>query len=241
MAKTPRDFGRRSGTASRTFALFLIAAVVVALTPIGTNAYVQPPIYRSQGGVTEVVDPQNAANDVIRFTTTGTVSASVTRDLRAKNIQVEDMTNMISVKYFFLNKSCVAGSPRFQLNIDTHGALATTGTTVGNAFGQFGNVAFGGGCVLGQWVTEDKANLTTTGQVWDASQFGGGQALTWAQFVTFMQTTHPNHRVRACGVFDDSGTFTTAAQGTVYLDNTQCHDRVLEDALDVSPGTNDPF
>ena len=77
--------------------------------------------------------------------------------------------------------------------------------------------------------------------VWDASQFGGGQAMTWADFVTFMQTIHPNHQVRACGVFDDSGTFLEDAEGTVYLDNVQCHDRVLEDHIDVSPGTNDPF
>jgi hypothetical protein len=42
-------------------------------------------------------------------------------------------------------------------------------------------------------------------------------------------------------VFDDSGSFAPTSLGVVYLDNVQCHDRVLEDHQDVAPGLNDPF
>jgi hypothetical protein len=234
----------KEGQEGGALVLFVITAVALSLTPVGANAYTQIPIFRSQGGVTEVADPQNPSNDVVKFTTTGTISASVTRDLRAKNLQIDDMTNMIATKYFFLDKSCNAGSPRFSVNIDTGGAiLPATGSTVGNIHGYFGAGGFGGGCQTGKWVFQDFANLDPTigAPSWDLTQFGGGFSNTWAQVVTFFQTTFPNHKVKACGVFDDSGTFDVASQGTVYFDDLQCHDRVLEDHQDVAPGTNVPF
>jgi hypothetical protein len=230
-----RPIIRLSKKVSRAFAVIVIAAVVCALMPVGANAYVQTPIFRSQGNVTEVADPQNATNDVIRFNSTETGFSSVTRDLRAKELQVEDMTNMIAVKYFFVDRTCAGGSPRFQLNIDTGDG------TVHNAFGYFGNTAFGGGCVPNTWVYEDLANLATTGATWDLTQFGGGFTNTWAQVVQFFATFYPNNSVRACGVFDDSGSFAPTSLGVVYLDNVQCHDRVLEDHQDVAPGLNNPF
>ena len=225
----------RARTVSRAGALVLAIALMLSLTPIGASAYVQPPIFRSQGTATEVADPGNPGNDVVKFVTDATPTgfASVTRDLRAKNLQVQDLTNMLSVKYFFVDRTCYGGSPRFQLNIKTGDGR------VRNAWGYFGNKAWGGDCAQGKWVTEDLANPVTTGATWDLSSFGGPMTNTWPQVVDFF-AAFPNHEVQACGVFDDSG-WAAPAAGTVYLDNIQCHDRVLEDHQDVSPGTNAPF
>jgi hypothetical protein len=241
MVTATRQCSRRPGTASRAFVLFVLAAAVLSLIPTGASAYDQSPIFRSQGQTTETPDPENPSNDVVRFTTDATATgfASVTRDLRAKKLQVEDLTNMLSVKYYFVDRTCVGGSPRFQINIDALGDK----THVRNAWGYFGNQSFGGGCPQGTWVHQDLANLDTTAGVWDVSSFfpGAPMTLTWAQLLQFFATNYPDHDVWACGVFDDSGGFASGAVGTVYLDNVQCHDRVLEDHLDVAPGTSIPF
>jgi len=145
------------------------------------------------------------------------------------------MTNMISVKYFFVGRTCVGGSPRFQLAIDTDGDRIANG----NAFGYLGEQDFGGGCPADRWVHQDMANLASTAGNWDLSQFGGPFSATWAEVIAFFaeQTT----QVLACGLFDDSGSFAEGARGIAYYDNVQCHDRALEDHQDVRPGTNAPF
>ena len=239
MFRTTRHFANRAGMVSRALALVALAAVTPSLIPTGADAYVNTPIFRSQGQATEAADPQNPDNDVIKFTTNSSATgfASVTRDLRAKNLKIADMTNTVSVKYFVVSpRLCIGGSPRFQLNIDTQG----NGSFVRNAWGYFGNKAFGGDCPSDMWVYEDLANPANPAKMWDLSSLGGGMTMSWAEVVAFVNTQYPNHKLRACGVFDDSG-WAAGGVGTVYLDNVQCHDRVLEDHLDVSPGTNDPF
>jgi hypothetical protein len=57
MTISARQLRRRPVTASHVVALFVLIAV--ALAPFAADAYVQPPIYRSQGGVTEVAPGTN--------------------------------------------------------------------------------------------------------------------------------------------------------------------------------------
>jgi hypothetical protein len=220
-------------------ALPALVVATLALAPIRAAAYVQPPDYRRQGNASEVADPQNTTNDAVRFVTDASATgfASVTRDLRNKNLTIADLTNLVSTKYFFVDRTCAGGSPRFQLLIDRDGNHHPDG----NAFGYLGEQAFGGNCPSGRWVYQDMANLASTVPNWDLSQFGGGMTNTWAQVVEFFTTTFPDHRVLACGLFDDSGSFAPGAVGTAYYDDVQCHDRVLEDQVDARPGTNTPF
>jgi hypothetical protein len=203
--------------------LATFAVAVLFTVSISTAALAQSPGYKYQHAVTESPDPENADNDALKIVQ-GTVypdeSGSITRNLVGKNLQINDLRNMLSVKYFFVSpRTCAGGSPRFQIQIDKNDGSANE---IGNAFGYLGDKSFGGGCASDAWVFEDMTNGATK---WDLSQLGGGMTMAWDDVETLINTNYPNHKIRGCVFADDSGSFAPTTVGTVYVDQLQCYNR----------------
>jgi len=196
------------------------------------------------------VDPQNQFNEVISFDTTDPNAIAGAFRRLGDNVQVGMLTNQVELKYYLVGRTCGGGSPRIQLGIsgDGNGTFNQfAGGPDQNAFGYLGNVAFGGGCVPGQWVHED---MTNNAPKWDLSQwtpygagaFCGGNAMicTWSQMVTFFNTVFPNHRVLNANLVDDAGGFFVAGRGCAYFDLVTTGARTLNDHTDTSGGGKQP-
>jgi hypothetical protein len=189
------------------------------------------------GGTAQLAqDPENPANDVIRINTTlapgqcspltlppfqncpsGTVSRTV-------NVKVDKLDNMLEFKAWFNGydvaglKTCIGGSPRIQLAIDTDG----DGESNGNAHGYFGASPNFAGCPSDTWLYEDltgPGDFFITGGVlapstgyltpneeleWDLTQFGGSFYNTWSQTELFFANGFPQHLVCTVALVDDT-------------------------------------
>jgi hypothetical protein len=180
-------------------------------------------------------DPQNSDNDVISLTT-GSLGSNVI-GVAVRNMlpgaRIESLTNQISIKYYFVStRTCNGGAPRIQLLINPG-----DGTPSRNAFGYVSTTpGGGGGCVSDKWQFQDMANLDDPVPEWDLTSFGGPYANTWAQVVTFFDTTYPKHQVLSGGVFDDSCSFDPLACGKAYYDLLTVENRTLENRQDTVPG-----
>jgi hypothetical protein len=148
------------------------------------------------GSAQLALDPENAANEVIRITTLmnsasvgGLLSAPAPPPFgtisRVVDTQIQKLDNMLEFKAWFdTGKTCVGGSPRLQLAIDLNG----DGTPEGNAFGYFGLGSTTTGCPPQTWLYEDLTGggdtmagpgpLPSTGRTtpneeveWDLTQF----------------------------------------------------------------------
>lgn len=205
------------------------------------------------GGTAQLArDPENPANDVIRIRTDvppffGTVSRTV-------NVQVEQLDNMLEFKAWFAvgplpsTKTCIGGSPRFQLAVDLDG----DGDSDGNAFGDTGINGSGTGCPQQTWLYEDLTGgdgvtglgvflsppFTTPNEEaeWAASQLGGpgvpGAGVPWSVFEAFL-TTFPNHVVCTVALVDD--TFGIAGMsGTAYYDIISAGRATFKDREDIA-------
>jgi hypothetical protein len=192
--------------------------------------------YKLFGTAKDDVDPENSFNEVISFDTTDpNAVAGATRRL-GDHIKIDQLDNQVELKYYFVGRTCGAGSPRIQLAIDGNGDGKFNQFTGGpdqNAFGYLGDAAFGGGCLPNQWVFED---MTDSAPKWDLSQFGGGMTNSWDSMETFLNTTFPNHRVRSATLVDDSASFFVAGQGCAYFDLVSTGPRTLTGNEDTSDG-----
>jgi hypothetical protein len=186
-------------------------------------------------------DPQNPDNDTISLTTgafpSGIIGVAV-RDL-LPDAKIQTLTNMLSLKYFFVSpRTCSGGSPRIQLFINPG-----DGTPPRNAFGYVGDKPFGGGCIEDMWVYED---MTDAVPKWDLSQWapasnafctlGNPFLCTWQQVVLFFDTVYPNHTVLSGGIYDDSCGFDPLACGKAYYDLVTVENRTLENREDTVQG-----
>jgi hypothetical protein len=174
------------------------------------------------GGTAQLVeDPENPANDVIRIRTDiapffGTVSRKV-------NVKADKLDNMLEFKTWFATipstKTCIGGSPRFQLAIDLDG----DGDSDGNAFGDTGVNGSGTGCLPNTWIYEDLTGgdgvtgpglSPSTGFVtpneeneWALAQLGGpgvpGAGVPWSAVELFL-AGFPNHVVCTVALVDDT-------------------------------------
>ena len=220
----------RTGLAA-LLALFAIGVTTtVSLLAAGPN----PPHgtnYMLLYGMKDGLDPANPNNYVIGVTTTASVIGAVVRNF-ADTPKVQDFTNQLSLKYYFVNRTC-SGGTRVQLTISPSGK--NNDPKAGNAFGYLGDVAFGGNCAANTWVYED---MTDAAPKWDLSQFHGltpapscNMTCTWAQVVTYF-SNFPGHKVLQFAVADDSCSFAVAACGTAYYDHVQAGDDSLESRPD---------
>lgn len=210
--------------------LGLVVAMILALAlPVGTlaeNGGTRGQQFILFGGATDALDPENSTNQTILFDTTGDARPGVRREINP-GTTVEMLDNQVQVKYFFVDRTCVGGSPRIQLGIDTDG----DGQFDGNAFGYLGDQAFGGGCASGTWVFED---MTNAAPKWDLTQFGGSFTNTWEEMELFFQTNFPQHQVVNGVLVDDSCGFAPTACGKVYFDNVVIGNRSINDRSDVA-------
>jgi len=187
------------------------------------------------GGTAQLAqDPENPANDVIRINTDlapffGTVSREV-------NVKVDKLDNMLEFKAWFAAgpppKTCIGGSPRFELAVDLDG----DGDSDGNAFGDTGINGSGTGCPQQTWLYEDLTGgdgvtglglfvsppFTTPNEEaeWAASQLGGpgvpGAGVPWSAFEAFL-AAFPNHVVCTVALVDDTFGI-PGMSGTAYYD-----------------------
>ena len=72
---------------------------------------------------------------------------------------------------------------------------------------------------------------------WDLSQFGGSPANTFAQMVTFFNTTFPNHRVRRASIVEDNTTG-GALPGCSFYDQIDVFGSFATNWADVSEPTD---
>ncbi|HEX7254794.1 MAG TPA: hypothetical protein VF236_02600 [Gaiellaceae bacterium] len=200
------------------------------------------------GGTAQLAqDPENPHNDVIRIRTDvapffGTVSRRV-------NTKVQDLDNMLEFKSWFqAPKTCIGGSPRFQLAIDLDG----DGDSDGNAFGDTGINGSGTGCPPNTWLYEDLTGgdgvtglglAPSTGQPtpneeneWALAQLGGpgvpGAGVPWSVAEAFL-ATFPLHKVCTVALVDD--TFGAPGMtGTAYYDIISGYRATFEDRFDIA-------
>jgi len=163
--------------------------------------------------------------------------------------RVDTLDNMVELKYYYVGRTCSAGSTRFQLGISGDGDGTFNQYPGGpdqNAFGYIGDMPFGGGCIPGAWHYED---MTNSAPKWDLSQwttFGagafctGGNAMTcnWTQMETFFNTVFPNHRVLNEVLVDDSGSFAPTDRGCAYFDLVSAGARTLNNWDDTGGGNS---
>jgi hypothetical protein len=184
-----------------------IPGVVIAAGPAGEH----PPgsKFTPYGTAMNSTDPQNAFNDVVSVDTNGGKFGGLERKFGA-DVRVEQLTNELELKYLLVGRECGGGSPRISLLITPTG----NPKDAKEIFGYVGTGAFGGGCPQNQWTYQD----LTTGPQWDLSSFGQGFGNTWAQVVSYFDTTYPNHKVLEGFLDDDSSSFAAADAGCAYYD-----------------------
>jgi hypothetical protein len=204
------------------------------------------------GGTAQLAqDPENPANDVIRIRTDvppffGTVSRTV-------NTKAQNLDNMLEFKSWFQllglsTKTCIGGSPRFQLAIDLDG----DGDSDGNAFGDTGINGSGTGCPQNTWLYEDLTGgdgvtglgtspsppFTTPNEEreWSLSQLGGpgvpGAGVPWSAAETFL-ATFPRHVVCTVALVDDTFGI-PGMSGTAYYDIISGGRATFEDRFDIA-------
>lgn len=212
------------------FASVAVVVVIVGLAvPVGAraeNGGTKGQQFILFGGATDTLDPGNATNETLLFDTTGDARPGVFRKINP-GTTIEMLKNQVQVKYFFVNRTCVGGSPRIQLGIDRDG----DGQFDGNAFGYLGDKAFGGDCAPGTWVFED---MTNAAPKWDLGQFGGPQTITWEAMEAFFRTNFPQHKVVNGVLVDDSCGFQSSSCGVVHFDNVVIGNRSINDHGDTT-------
>ncbi len=193
-----------------TVVVLSAVAVPVALSDPGGGEKAPGSKFKFYGTAQNGQDPQNQWNDVVSVDTTGGKVGGLQRKI-GDHVKVESLTNELELKYYLVGRTCGGGSPRLSIQISRDG----TDKNTGEIFGYVGpSGIFGGGCPMGQWTYQDLSQTPS----WDLTQFGGGYGNTWAQVVTFFDTTYPNHRVVAGYLDDDSSGFFAGDAGCAYYD-----------------------
>jgi len=198
--------------------------------------------YKLFGNAANRLDPLNPFNEVISFdtrpqVTDPTAAAGAFRKL-GDHVQVGMLTDMVELKYYLVGRTCGGGSPRIQLGISLNG----DGKFDHNAFGYTGDKPFGGGCLMNQWVYED---MTDNAPKWDLSKFTPlptcDMTCTWAQMVTYFNTTYPNHEVLDAVLVDDGvASGFAAGAGCAYFDLVSSGPLTLTDHSDTTGDGSGP-
>jgi hypothetical protein len=184
-------------------------------------------LYRS---AVDAADPQNPSNEVIRTDTTAGSFGGVLRPLGFR-VRIEDLTNQLSFKYFFIDRSCAGSSPRMALLIDVDG----DGKTDDEVLGYTGAAPLFTGCPAGVWTFQDMCDGEAR---WDLRFFAGPTANTWAEVVAFFDANYPGHQVLAGALDDDGGLITggpvPAAVGHAAYDLVTIGGATLESSKDTT-------
>jgi hypothetical protein len=188
--------------------------------------------FELQGFMTRTVDPFNPNNFVVG--TVNPITAMSGGNIVRKfppGVKATTIRNQINVKYLHISpRTCVEGSPRISLDLDR----TSDGTRDNVIFGYVGHVAYGAGCIQGTW---DILDMTDAIGRWDASQAGGGQAMTYAELCTYLDATYPAHQLLAARLTLDPIVSTNpAAQGSAFYDVLTLGDCTLDNGDNLTPG-----
>ena len=193
------------------------------------------------GPMNKDVDPENASgnsghsgggaggNEVISAVTNPTDFAFAYRSL-PPGIPIGAFTNQIGLKYYFVfPRSCLAGSPRVTLLVDSNGDGNTD-------FAAHGHVNPGGNyaaCPTNMWRYEDLTDGLPRWEVTGASIPGitPNIYMPWKAFAAAIAAALPAHKVSAAFLLDgESCSFAPSAVtcGKAYYDLLTIENRTLE-------------
>jgi hypothetical protein len=181
------------------------------------------------------LDPLNHFNEVISFDTHDPNAIAGAVRKFGPHTKLGMLTDQVELKYYYVGRTCGGGSTRFQLGLDLDG----DGKMDINAFGYLGDKAFGGGCVMNQWVFED---MTDGAPKWDTSQLPVTDpcrsfVTTWASMVSCITAEYPNHQVLNAVLVDDSQSFFLADSGCAFFDQVAAGRDTLDEWDDTTgPG-----
>ena len=138
--------------------------------------------------------------------------------------RITSLDGKLSIRYLFIDRTCIGGAPRIVLEIDEDG----DGTGDANVEGNIGDQPFGGDCPETVWVSED---MTNDVEKWDADQLAGGsQTDSWNTVETLVGTG----RVLSVTLADDAS-WNAGAIGCAYYDDFIAGDRKMDKHND-TPG-----
>ncbi|HEV2812636.1 MAG TPA: hypothetical protein VGW10_05225 [Solirubrobacteraceae bacterium] len=213
---------------TRRVKLALLFGIVAALVP-GTIA-VGSSLFESQGqqfhyfgpatDATDPDQPESSDNDVARFDTTGVAPVGMTRKV---DETVFALDNQLEFKYFYVGRSCGAGSPRIQLAVDVDGDGDTEGNLHGHVRPPYS------ACAMNKWVFEDTTD--------DERRWEIGAGLPGARPFPFYTWTEVEGllgaaTVRRGSLIEDSHAFSPANKGEAFYDRVQIGNEHFEDHND---------
>jgi hypothetical protein len=184
----------------------------IATLGIASVAFAFSPNDYSLFGDAAYVSPGNASARAVQLSsdTTGTfsgISYGVEDD-----VTFADLTTLSS-DYQFESGSCIGGSPRFQIGIDTDG----DGDRDANIFAYFGTDSGGAACdTSGAWA--NTGDFLEAGRLLDTSQLGGTFYDTYANALA----NYGAMSVTGISLAEDSGW--TGTEQVVNIDNTMIND-----------------
>ncbi|TMK70394.1 MAG: hypothetical protein E6G50_09005, partial [Actinobacteria bacterium] len=129
--------------------------------------------YKLFGTAKDDTDPQNPYNEVISFDTTDPTAVAGAYRKLGDHVQIDQLTDMIELKYLFVGRSCDGGSPRVTLLVDANGDGKFVQEPNGPDFAIHGhlNPPATSACPAGQWRYED---LTDSGNRWEVTPCTAG-------------------------------------------------------------------
>jgi hypothetical protein len=167
-------------------------------------------------------------NHVVRIDTTEAGTAgSAQREL---HVQVGDLDDQLSLRYFIESGDCGGGPTRISLAIDTNG----DGELDGHIHGHVDPNSTGCPEADGQWASTD---LTDGEARWETAQLVAHGlppqpfVVPWDVARDAIQTAFPDHAVMHGLMVDDSAWLATAA-GVAYYDDIQIGDLTLSGPSD---------
>jgi hypothetical protein len=202
----------------------------------------EPPSHLSKGGKWALfgtakrdLDPLNHFNQVISFDTHDLNAIAGAVRKFGPHTKLGMLTDQVELKYYYVGRTCGGGSTRFQLGLDLDG----DGKMDINAFGYLGDAAFGGGCLMNQWVFED---MTDQAPKWETSQLPVTDpcrsfVTTWAAMVSCITAEYPHHQVLNAVLVDDSQSFFAGDSGCAFFDQVAAGRDTLDEWDDTTgPG-----
>jgi hypothetical protein len=193
---------------------YIIAGVAAAaLLSFATSASAASTLFGSAttgGGVITLVSDTTVWGDANDY---GGVSFD-----DANGMTVGSLTTL-STDYNVTDDDCYAGSPRFQIGVDTDGDSVSNG----NVFVYLGPTPNFNGCIPNTWVSTGNL-IGSTDLRFDLTQLGGGFYSTYADMLTLLGGAS----VLRISIVVDSGWGFSDSEQTVLVDNVNVNGAVYD-------------